>query len=316
MQQPTKTQVATPLFKDFEKPIKDLFSVGFADVGAWKVEVKDKHDSGKLYVNPVASAGAGKPGKLQIEFGYKASCGGAIKVKSSPEDDMLSSEWTASYNFKGQNIVATAQKKNSVCAGQCPMAMSLAHDGIIQLPSAIQSKLHIKNFAAHEKMDCSSVDVGFAFPMAPHCFFGLGSVYNCKENKCNWKLASRYSHPTSGVQVFMQTAALKDCTAGVKVPFKCIKCPCSGKQMPAAFGAKVNYNSKTQKPSGEAVFEIACAGTGECPLSKIASSTTLKVKINSALNVVGAMTMNISHGWSASFSIDKSLKAGCTFTHA
>lgn len=311
-----KSAPPAPLFKDFEKPIKDLFSVGFADADSWKVEVKDKHPSENVfYVNPTATSSA-KGNSLQVELGFKATCGGAVKVVGKPgENNFKDSKWTASYVLKGQNIAMTLQKKKNVGEHQCPCSYTIAHDGTVPLPSAISQLIHRNNFSAHETLTEETLDVGFGIPVARHCILGIGSLYNMKTKKCNWQVASKYHHPKTGIDVFVQTAALKKVTASMKVPVKCLKCPIQGHNIPLVLGAKCTYDMASKKHSGEAVVELKCpaAATSTCPL---ANASTLKIKVNDALNVVVAYTLKASKGWTASVSVDKNLKAGLTFTHA
>lgn len=311
-----KNYAPAPLFKDFEKPIKDFRTVGFAEPGSWKVEVKDKHPSSNVfYANPLMTVGLDGKKAMQVEFGFNAACGGALKVIGKPEENILKgSKWTGTWKARGQKMDITAQVLPNCGEGKCPFRYKLEHEGFVPVPDALRAFIPSKKISVHEALQDENVEVGFGMAVAPHCFLGCGAVVGQGEKKCKWKIGSRYTHPTNGLQVHIQTAALKNFAASFMAPVSCLMCPITKEKLPLTVGALGTFDVTSKRVTGEAVMEVGCpaAKKSSCPL---ATDSTIKVKINNVGNVIVAYTLKGAQNWTASFSIDKSLKAGITVTH-
>lgn len=313
----TKNYKTAPLFKDFEKPIKDFHKEGFADAGSWKVEVKDKHPfENVFYANPLMTVSADGKKKIEVEFGFKSACGSQFKVVGKPEDDLIwGKKWTAGYKRKDQNVEASFQLVKDSPEGKCPARCKLAHDGQLPFPEALRSFFPSEKFSAHESITESNLEVGLGLTAAPNCFVGLGVEFDQILRKPSFKIGTRYSHASTGANVFVQTDALKKFTASFMTPIKGFKCPMIKEEMPLKVGAVGNFNAAKKNLTGEAVVEFACpmAKTSTCP---IAADSTIKLKITSVGNVIMAYTLKGTKNWKASFSLDKSLRAGFTLTHS
>lgn len=313
----TKNYKTAPLFKDFEKPIKNFYKDGFSDAGSWKVEVKDKHPfENVFYANPLMTVSGDGKKKMEVEMGFKSTNGSQINVVGKPEDNLLwGTKWTMGYKKKEQNVELTLQLLKDCPEGKCPARCKLAHDGQVPFPDALRSFFPSAKFSAHETITEGNLEVGLGVTAAPNCFVGFGVEFDQILRQPKLKIGSRYSLASTGTDVFVQTEALKKFTASFVTPIKGWKFPTIEEEVPLKVGAVGNFNAAKKELTGEAVVEFACprAKTSTCP---IAADSSIKLKITSVGNVIMAYTLKGTKNWKASFSLDKSLKPGFTLTHS
>lgn len=305
-----------PLFKDFEKPIKDFRTIGFADAGSWKVEVKDKHPfTNVFYANPLMTVNADGKKAMEVEFGFNSACGGSLKVVGKPENNLLmGSKWTGTWKAKDQKVGITGQMLSNCGEGKCPFRYKVEHEGNVCVPASLSSVFPSKKISVHEVLEDEKLEVGYGMAVAPHCFLGCGAALSKGWKKCDWKIASRYTHPTNGVQVYVQTAAFRKFMASFTAPITCVTCPITKEKIPLAVGALGTFDVGSKSVGGEAIVEVGCpaAKKSTCP---IPAASTIKVKVNNLGNVIMAYTLKGTQNWSISFSVDKSMKTGVTLTH-
>lgn len=309
----------TPLFKDFEKPVKDFNGNFVPTPGSFEIKVKDKFkNDNTFYCNPKATA-TEKKQSLAVEMGFKANCGGVVKVEANSGKNFLTeSKWTASYVLPQKHNVSVTVQQRDNCKGAdgrcmgCPVAYEIAHDGALPLPAAVNSLLFSKSFprkiSMHETLTNEKLDVGFGIAAAPHCFFGLGAKYQIKEKKCNWEIASKYHHPSLGMNIFCSTQRLEKMRFGVHLPMsQCCNCSFMQKHLPLVVGATAEVDPKKVSMSlVEAVCEVKCPKYPE---------NTLKLKINKNMDVICSYVVRAAAGWTAAVSVDKDLRTGLSFTH-